>query len=205
MKLLNIQSSANLQSSNTREVSQALIAELKKKHPGLEIMNRDVAQQAVAQISPLCLGAMFTPAEQRTSDQKNAVQLSDQLTTEFMGADLIVIGSPMYNFSVPSSLKAWIDAIVRAGITFKYTEKGPVGLVSDQKTVVLVTSSGGTYEGTPYAAMEMNDKYLRGILGFLGIKKFHSIKVESTAMGPDAHQKSKTTALEQMAKIVSQI
>jgi FMN-dependent NADH-azoreductase len=111
----------------------------------------------------------------------------------------------MHNFSVPSGLKAYIDAISRAGLTFKYTPTGPVGLISDQKQAILVSSSGGDYGAGPMAALEMNDRYLRNILGFLGIRKIHSLGIPGTAMGLQALAAARTGFARAMDQLVGEL
>ena len=203
MNILSVQSSPNVDGSHSRAASQELVQALKKKHPGATLTSRDVIAHSVPHILPGTLSALFSPAEKHNSDQKAIISCVDQLVDEVIAADVIVVGAPMHNFSVPSSLKAWIDAIVRTGRTFKYTDKGPVGLLAASKHAVFVTASGGIYSEGPAKALDHLDPYLRAIFGFLGIKQLHSVRVEGTAMGPDAVAKAKAASSKEIAKLVA--
>ncbi len=205
MKILSIQSSPNLEGSNTRSTSKELIDSLKRKYPAASVTIRDVTQEPIGHVSPGMLGALFTPEEKKSPEQKAMLAHSDRLVAELLAADVILVGAPMYNFSVPSTLKAYIDNIVRAGKTFHYTATGPVGLVPADKTVVLVTSAGGIYATGPAASMDHCDAYLRAIFGFLGIKKFHSIRVEGTAMGAESVQKAKSGATAAITQLTASL
>jgi FMN-dependent NADH-azoreductase len=118
--------------------------------------------------------------------QKQAVALSDELIAELEVADTIVLAVPMYNFSIPSTLKAWIDHVARRGRTFRYTEKGPEGLLKNKKVFVLVARGGVYSKGTPYAAFDFQEPYLRTVLGFLGMTDVTFVHFEGLAMGPEA-------------------
>ena len=131
------------------------------------------------------MGAFFTPAEQRTPEQAQTVQISDALVDELLAADVIVIGAPMYNFSVSSTLKAWIDHIVRIGRTLQYTATGPVGLVSGKK-VFIVTATGGVYSEGPAKAYDFLGTYLRSVFGFIGMTDVTFVQAEGLAMGEAA-------------------
>jgi FMN-dependent NADH-azoreductase len=131
------------------------------------------------------MGAYFTPAEQRNAEQAHAIKTSDALVDELLAADTIVIGAPMYNFSVTSGLKAWIDAIARAGRTFQYGANGAEGLVKGKKVYVFV-ATGAAYSEGPYAAYDYVTTYLRAVLGFLGMTDVTFIVAEGVAMGEDA-------------------
>ena len=128
------------------------------------------------------LGALFTPADQRTPEQSARVALDDALIAEIQAADAIVLGVPMYNFGVPAPLKNWIDAISRAGVTFRYTEKGPEGLLKG-KTVYVALTRGGKYRNTP---ADTQVPYLQTVFTFLGMTDVHFVYAEGLAMGPDA-------------------
>jgi FMN-dependent NADH-azoreductase len=144
-----------------------------------------LSRQLSAEFIAKWQAAFFTPGEQRNAEQAYAVKLSDQLVDEVIAADVIVIGAPMYNFSVPSGLKAYIDQIARAGRTFKYTETGPVGLLTHKK-VYIVTASGGVYSEGPAAGYDFLATYLRAVLGFLGITDISFIRAEGVALGEQA-------------------
>jgi len=132
------------------------------------------------------LGALFTPAEQRTPEQAARVALDDALIAQLQAADVVVLGVPMYNFGIPVQLKAWFDAIARAGVTFRYTEQGPEGLLRG-KTVYAVLTRGGVYRDQP---SDLVTPYVKNMLGFLGISEIRPIYAEGLAYGPEAEAKS---------------
>jgi FMN-dependent NADH-azoreductase len=139
----------------------------------------------VPHLTEQMLGAYFTPAEQRNAEQAFTIKTSDTLVDELLAADTIVIGAPMYNFSVTSGLKAWIDHVARAGRTFKYGANGPEGLVSGKKVIVFV-ATGGAYSEGPAAAYDHTTTYLRSVLGFLGMTDVTFVVAEGVAMGEEA-------------------
>jgi len=185
--VLHIQSSVRNEGSISRQLTSEFLDQWKATHPGAPVVQRDLAENPIPHLNEQTLGAFFTPAEQRTPEQQEIVRLSDSLVAEVFAADVIVIGAPMYNFSISSTLKAWIDHIARAGVTFKYTESGPVGLVQNKKVYVF-TSRGGVYSQGPGKAMDFHETYLRGVLGFIGITDITFIHTEGLAMGEDATQ-----------------
>lgn len=146
-------------------VSRDLTADIVSRHAGAKVIRRDLSKTPVPQTTDAWIGASFTPAEDRTADQKHTLTLSDELVDELIAADTIVIGMPMYNFSVPSALKAWIDQVARPGRTFNYTENGPVGLL-EGKRVIVAMATGGVPQGSD---MDFATNYLTFFLGFLGI------------------------------------
>ncbi|MEM9240686.1 MAG: NAD(P)H-dependent oxidoreductase [Pseudomonadota bacterium] len=146
-------------------VSRDLTADIVSRHAGAKVIRRDLSKTPVPQTTDAWIGASFTPAEDRTADQKHTLTLSDELVDELIAADTVVIGMPMYNFSVPSALKAWIDQVARPGRTFNYTENGPVGLL-EGKRVIVAMATGGVPQGSD---MDFATNYLTFFLGFLGI------------------------------------
>jgi FMN-dependent NADH-azoreductase len=201
MNLLHIDSSPAGDQSFSRKYSAALAKGLLAKNPGAHVTYHDLASHPFSHVDPVMLGAMFTPADQHNDAQKKAIAASDKATAEVLAADIIIIGAPMYNFSIPSVLKAWIDNIVRNGKTFAYGEKGPHGLIPPGKKVYLVVSRGGVYSEGPAKAVEHQDSYLKAILGFVGLTDVEVLIAEGTALGPDsvakltADAEAKLTAL----------
>lgn len=183
--LLHINSSVRNAGSVSRTLTAEFIEQWKAVHPADKIVERDLAANTVPHLTEQTMGAFFTPAEQRSAEQASAVKLSDQLVAELMAADVIVIGAPMYNFSVSSALKAWIDHVARAGVTFKYTESGPVGLLTGKKVYVF-TSRGGVYSQGPAKSMDFHETYLRGVLGFIGLTDVVFVHTEGLALGEEA-------------------
>ena len=159
--VLRLDASARLQDSVTRDLTGRIIA----RWPEARIIHRDLAVTPVPQLTEGWLNANFTPADQRSAEQIETLALSDELVGELQQADTIVIGLPVYNFAPPSALKAWIDNVARAGVTFRYTENGPEGLLKG-KRVILAMASDGTGAGSE---IDFASTYMRHILGFLGL------------------------------------
>lgn len=202
MKILQVNSSArvfeNDQGSHSTRLANELTAGLLAAHPGAQLTVRDLARQPHPAIDEAALGAIFSPPEARNPEQAARVALDDALIAELQAADVVVLGVPMYNFGVTSQLKNWIDAISKARITFAYTEKGPVGLLTGKKVYAVLTR-GGIYRGTP------NDSqvpYLKGILGFLGMTDVQFAYAEGLAMGPDAEAKGLANARTEIAQLL---
>ncbi|HWX54256.1 MAG TPA: NAD(P)H-dependent oxidoreductase [Verrucomicrobiae bacterium] len=179
MKLLQIDSSART-SSVTRRLTAKFAEEWRKKHPDGEVIQRDLSVTAPPLITD-DWGGTYLEDSKLTPAQRAYLSASDELIDEIKAADTIVIGAPMYNFSIPSSLKAWIDQIVRKGKTFAYGPNGQQGLLVKKK-VVIVTSRGGAYEkGTASEAFDFQEPYLRHILGFIGVTDVTFIHAENQA------------------------
>jgi FMN-dependent NADH-azoreductase len=171
MKVLHIDSSIQGPASATRELTQEIVARLTAARPEAQVIYRDVAAQALPHFSHTAL----TRADELEAARNEAV------VEEFLGADVLVIGAPLYNFSIPTQLKAWIDRIAVAGRTFRYTERGPEGLAGGKQVIVAV-ARGGVYEaGSP---AEFGESYLRFIFGFLGIRDVSFVRAEGLAYSP---------------------
>lgn len=162
--ILQINSSGRHEGSITRHVSDLVVKTLKGSNTSLESINRDVAL-GLPFVNEAWINSNFTAADERTEEQKEVLGFSNELVAELENADHIVIASPIYNFSIPATLKAWIDLIARAGLTFRYTENGPVGLLENKKATI-VMASGGVPIGSE---MDMASNYLKLALGFVGI------------------------------------
>jgi FMN-dependent NADH-azoreductase len=198
MNVLHLDSSPLGSASVTRQIGAAVAAEL--AGDAGSVTYRDLAAQPIDHLDGALLAAM-RPAAGSTPPTDAAVTtglaLNEELVTELFAAEAIVIGAPMYNFSVPTQLKAWIDRIAQAGRTFRYTAAGPEGLAGGRK-VVIVSARGGVYAGTAYeTALDHQEAYLRGVLGFLGMTDVTVIRAEGVAMGPEARDKAIAAALEQ--------
>jgi len=187
MNLLHIDSSILGPQSASREIGAAWVGPWRAQHPQVEVRYRDLARDPLAHLT----GAIFAargnddairdPALQFDVDEDRAV------LEEFLAADVVVIGAPMYNFSIPSQLKSWIDRVVVAGKTFRYTANGPQGLAVGKK-VVIVTARGGEYSAGAGASMDFQETYLRGVLGFIGITDVQVIRAEGLSMGAEKRQ-----------------
>jgi FMN-dependent NADH-azoreductase len=192
MKLLHIDSSALGANSVSRELTRRTVAEWQATHPGTVVEHLDLVADAPSHLNIDSLGfRLGLDAASLTDVQKRENAISEQLVSQFLAADVVVVGAPMYNFSVPSQLKAWIDRIAQVGRTFKYTEKGPQGLAGG-KTVIVASSRGGVYSTNPaLAGLDHQESYLRTVFGFFGITDVRFVRAEGLAMGDAA----KTQAL----------
>jgi FMN-dependent NADH-azoreductase len=200
MKLLHIDSSVTGASSISRQLTAGIVAQWRADHPAIEVDYLDLAAAAPSHLSADSLGFRLPPSTASLSEvqrQENAI--SEALVTQFLAADVIVVGAPLYNFSIPSQLKAWIDRIAQAGRTFKYTENGPIGLAAG-KTVVVASSRGGIYSTSDAGrAMEHQESYLQIVYGFFGITDVRCVRAEGVAKG-DAPKAQAIAAAEQEIK-----
>jgi FMN-dependent NADH-azoreductase len=176
MKLIHIDSSALGAHSVSRELTAAIVDNYRLSHPGVQVQYHDLVADPLPHWTPV-------------ADADNpAVSRGGELLDEFLAADVIVVGAPMYNFSIPSQLKAWIDRIAVAGKTFRYGEKGPEGLASG-KTLIIASTRGGVYSpGSQGAAMDFQESYLRSVFGFLGITDIEVIRAEGVNMSAEHKQ-----------------
>lgn len=182
MNILQINGSARSEGANSTRIASDIVARLQAANPAATVVLRDLARNPAPVVDEAALGALFTPAEQRTAEQAARVAESDALIAEVQAADVIVLGVPMYNFGVSSQLKNWIDAIARAGVTFSYTENGPEGLLKGKK-VIVACARGGLYRGTPN---DTQTPYLQTVLGFLGMTDVRFVYAEGLNMGEEA-------------------
>lgn len=199
MNILQINASARREGANSTKLADQVTGRLKAAHPGAALTVRDLAATPVTVLDEAALGALFTPADQRSAEQSAVVAEYDALIAEIQAHDTIVLGVPMYNFGVPVQLKAWIDAIARAGVTFRYTEQGPEGLLKG-KTVYLALARGGLYRGTE---ADSQLPYLKMVLGFLGLTDVRPIYAEGLNMGPEAVAKGFEQAQADIAELVN--
>lgn len=201
LRILQIHSSGRKNGSFTRRLSEQFVD--KFRETGAQIVIRDLAD-GMPFVDESWIGANFTPAGNRTADQSATLSLSDSLVRELEQADIIVIGAPVYNFSIPTALKAWIDQVMRARVTFQYTANGPVGLLKDKRAVI-VMASGGVKAGSEY---DYATSYLKFALSFMGVKEIALIAADAlsidSAASEAAAQKSLVAALEFVAAPRSQ-
>lgn len=190
MNILQINSSARGDNSHSTRLASEIVAGLQAANQAAVLTVRDLGKTPHPALDETALGALFTPAEERTPEQAARVALDDVLIAEIQAADAVVLGVPMYNFGVTAQLKNWIDAIARARVTFQYTDKGPEGLLKGKKVYIALTR-GGQYRNTP---TDSQVPYLKTVLGFLGLSDIQFIYAEGLAMGPDAEQKAMTSA-----------
>jgi FMN-dependent NADH-azoreductase len=182
MNILQINSSARSQGSESTRWADTIVARLLQKNPDASLVRRDLAANPHPLLDEATLYALFTPAEQRTPEQAARIALDDALIAQLQQADVLVIGSPMYNFGMTVQLKSWFDAIARAGVTFKYTASGPQGLLSGKKVYVALARGGMHRDG----ASDSQVPHLKTLLGFLGMTDVQFVYSEGIAMGPEA-------------------
>lgn len=192
MKLLHIDSSPLAAQSASRVLTARIVGQWVAKHPGTAVDRLDLAVDAPSHLDGDSLGFRLpADAEGLTDAQRRENAVSERLVSQFLAADVIVVGAPMYNFSVPTQLKAWFDRIAQAGRTFRYTEKGPQGLAAG-KTVIVASTRGGVHaDGSP---LEHQESYLRAFFGFLGITDIRIVRAEGLAMGPEARARALESA-----------
>lgn len=193
MQLLHIDSAITGEQSVSRQLTARTVAAWIATHPGTQVQHLDLAADVVPHLGADALGFRTGQAAE-TAVQREENALSEALVSQFLAADVVVIGAPLYNFSVPSQLKAWIDRVAQTGRTFKYTDKGPVGLAGG-KTVIVAITRGGVYSTSEGGrAMEHQESYLQTVFGFLGVTDLRFVRAEGVAMGPDAKAQALTTA-----------
>jgi FMN-dependent NADH-azoreductase len=181
--------------------SLGLARDFLKRYPHRTLVERALAPHSMPHLDGETFAAMGTDAGNLDGRQKQAVALSDELIAELEAADTIVLAVPMYNFSIPSTLKAWIDHVARRGRTFRYSEKGPEGLLKNKKVFVLVARGGVYSKGAPHAAFDFQEPYLRTVLGFLGMTDVTFVHFEGLAMGPDAANAHRSKALAHIERL----
>ena len=199
MNILQINASARREAANSTRVADSITARLQATNPAASLTLRDLAVTPHPVLDEAALGALFTQAEKRSAEQAARVALDDALIAEVQAADAIVIGVPMYNFGVPVQLKNWIDAIARAGVTFRYTANGPEGLVKG-KNVYVALARGGLYRDTP---ADSQVPYLKSVLAFLGMTDVEFIYAEGLAMGADSASKAFAEAEARIGELIA--
>jgi FMN-dependent NADH-azoreductase len=198
--LLQINASINNHNGQSSQLANQFVAAFRASHPEATVVVRDVAAaEAVPHLTAERFGAFIAKPDQRTPAQHGVVAYSDALIEEIKGADVIVIGLPMYNFGVPSQLKAYFDHIARAGITFAYTEKGPVGRLTGKKVYVFA-ARGGQYVGT---ALDTQTSYVRDFLAFLGMSDVHFVYAEGLAISTESKEAGLARAAAEIARLAA--
>lgn len=200
MKLLHIDSGILGEHSVTRHLSAAVVDQWKKRNPRLKVTYRDLATNPIGHLSGSYLMAQSVDAARHSPELQKDLADSGKALEEFLDADVVVIGAPMYNFSVPSQLKAWIDRIAVRGKTFRYTAKGSEGLASGKK-VIIVSSRGGFYnKENGLAAIDHQEPYLRAVFGFLGITDIEFVRAEGVGVSPEKKQEAIANAEKAIAQ-----
>ena len=194
MKLLHIDSSPLAGNSVSRELTRRTVAQWQATNPGTTVEYLDLAADAPSHLNLDSLGfRLGIDSPDLTAAQKRENAVSEKLVSQFLAADVVVIGAPMYNFSIPSQLKAWVDRIAQAGRTFRYTANGPEGLAKG-KTVIVVSTRGGAYTDPSMAFLDHQESYLQAVFGFFGITDVRFVRAEGVAMGDEAKAKALAAA-----------
>ena len=197
--LLQLKTSLFADNSQSNQLSDAFVERWLDAHPGGRSVTRDLAAQPVPHLDQATFQAFLTPPEARDAEQSARAARSDELIAELQAADVLLIGLPMYNFGVPSTLKAYFDRIARAGVTFRYTANGPEGLLTGKKAYIFATR-GGLYAGTP---LDSQTTYVRDFLGFLGITDVEFIYAEGLNMGEPSKQAALANAQERLEELAA--
>lgn len=202
--ILHIDSSPLGTASVTRQLTASVVEALRKADPSAALVYRDVAANPPDHLSGELLQVVkFRDLDGLNDRQRSELALTDELVEEFLAADVVVVGAPMYNFSVPTQLKAWIDRLAQAGRTFRYTEKGPEGLAGG-KRVIVASGRGGVYSTNPaLAGLDHQEAYLRTVFGFFGITDVSFVRAEGVSMGPDAKTAAFAKADAAIAELVA--
>lgn len=199
MNILQINSSARAENSHSTRLANVLVERLRADLPNTTLTLRDLGRTPHPMLDEAALQALFTPSEKRSPEQAARVAQDDALIAEIQAADALVLAVPMYNFGVPAQLKNWIDAISRVQVTFRYTAQGPEGLLAGKKVYVALTR-GGLYRNTPN---DTQTPYLKTFLSFLGMTDVQFVYAEGLNMGPEAEQNALSSALDQIAQLVT--
>ncbi len=198
--LLQINASINDDNGQSSQLANQFVAAFRTRIPNAKIVLRNVAAaEPVPHLNAERFGAFITKAEERNAEQHAVVAYSDKLIDELKRADVIVLGLPMYNFGVPSQLKAYFDHVARAGVTFKYTDKGPVGQLTGKKVYVFA-ARGGQYAGTP---MDTQTSYVRDFLRFLGMADVEFVYAEGLAISPQSKEEALAKAVAEIARLAA--
>jgi FMN-dependent NADH-azoreductase len=199
--ILLIQSSPRGSESYSQRVADSIIKEIKARHLSTKVTFRDLAQDPLPHVGPAFVSALSAKPEELTAAQSEALALSDALIG-VVTADIIVLAVPMHNLGIPSTLKAWIDHVVRAGRTFTYSEGGPEGLLTG-KRLILVLASGGVYSNGPAKQLDFQEPYLRAVLGFIGLTDIEVVRIEGVATSTVGAEKAAATAIAHSREILA--
>ena len=200
--ILLIHSSPRGTASLSQKVAQSVVDDLHARYAAGKVVVRDLAQNPPPHVGLDFIAGSYAPPEKRTPDQAKAIAVSDVLIDELLAADIVVIGAPMHNFGPPSTLKAWIDHIARAGRTFSYGANGPEGLVKG-KRAILVLARGGVYSNGPAKSFDFQEPYLRTVLGFIGITDVGVVHVEGVATSAIGPEKAVAAATAQSKQVLA--
>ncbi len=198
--VLVLTSSALGEASVSNHLVREAVNALQVRHPAMRVIARDLGRNPVPHLT-VDSAAAIRGGEPLNEAQAKARALSDELIAELKAAEIIVIGAPMYNFGMASTLKSWFDHVLRAGVTFGYTENGPVGLLEGKRAIVIV-SRGGFYSEGPAQSRDSQEPHLRNLLGFMGVGNVTFIRAEKLAFGPEARAQAIEAALSKLGDLI---
>ena len=196
MKLLHIDSSITGGASASRQVSAAIVAALARANPGLEIASRDLDADPIPHLDSARLASVRQAPPDAPTPTEADIAANGAILQQLLDADIVVIGAPMYNFTVPSQLKAWLDRILVPGKTFSYSESGPVGLAGGKRVIVAMARGGNYQPGQPNALFDFQEPYLRAVFAFIGVEDIEFVRAEGLAFGPEPRAAAIEAALE---------
>ena len=202
--ILLILGSPRNRASYSHQIGRRVVDDLKSRYPSAKVVVRNLAKEALPDVDEGFVTGRVLAPDKRSAAETEALALSDVLVAELIAADVIVLATPMHNFGISASVKKWIDHIVRPGVTFSYSDKGPMGLVQGKKTV-LVLARGGVYSEGPMKPYDFQEPYLRTVLGLIGMTDVEVIRIEGVAMGDDAARNAVTSAKAQADDVVRAI
>jgi FMN-dependent NADH-azoreductase len=197
--LLQINASLHAGDGQSSRLAAQFVSKWRRSNPGGRVIVRDLARHPVPHLTAERFQAFLTPPAERTAEQAVWAAESDELIAELRTAATVVVGLPMYNFGIPSTLKAWIDHVARAGVTFRYTESGPLGLLADRRTVLFATR-GGRHHGTP---RDTQTAYMTQFLNFIGIRDIRFVYAEGLAQGGDEQRQSMDAAFSKIQRLAA--
>ena len=190
--ILRIDASASINTSNSKKIGNELINKLESLYPAAQVKQRDLNQD-ISFIDEAWVAANFTPLDQRSLVQRQRLAFSDELIDEIKQADHIVLTTPMYNFSIPATLKSWIDLICRAGVTFQYTADGPIGLIKDKRLDIVITTGGVPLQ----SPVDFVSDYLKQVFRFIGIEDINIIAADQMNIDADTSYRNALDQIEQ--------
>ena len=196
--VLVLNSSLSGEASVSKQLVNEALSNLRSQDPSVTVISRDLGENPVPHITGSALQGLAN--DQPDAEQRRTRALADELIAEIQAADTVLIGAPMYNFGIPSTLKTWFDYVLRAGTNFRYTEAGPEGLLKGKRAIV-VESRGGFYSDGPAKVFDGQEPHLRALLGFIGITNVDFVRAERLAMGPDYREKAIEGATSELRRL----
>jgi FMN-dependent NADH-azoreductase len=187
--------------SYSHQIGRRIVDDLKSRYPSAKVVVRNLAKEPLPDVGEAFVTGRVLAQDKRSAAEADALALSDVMVADLMAADVLVLATPMHNFGISASVKAWIDHIVRPGVTFSYSDKGPLGLVQGKK-VILVLARGGIYTEGPMKQYDFQEPYLRTVLGFIGMTDVEVIRIEGVALGDDALRNAVTSAKARADEVV---